>query len=142
MKVDSTDEDGTTSKNTPSLKVVTRARSERPRHGGESADQSIFAEMRSNLLLVAGETLTRRKKPLFFQPYSVDDKRPQQRTKTSPHQKPRQENSAKPTSINIMSMTPGVGFSPKDEKFPDDQKSRTGTTLYGACFERYTLTTT
>lgn len=86
---------------------------------GDSADQVIFAEMRSNLLLVAGEHYTRRD--------SLFNRRIRDNKELSDNQKLRlTKNHIRKISQlyanNIMSCNPGVGFSPKDENSLHDQK--------------------
>lgn len=86
---------------------------------GDSVDQGIFAEMRSSLLLVGGDHY-QKKESLFH-------KRLRSTTDVSNEQKLRlTKNHVRKISQlyvnNIMSMNPGVGFTPKDEKSPHDQK--------------------
>lgn len=86
---------------------------------GESADQSIFAEMRSNLLLVAGEHYQKREASYFRRIRDSKDLSTEQKLRlTKNHIRKITQSYAN----NIMGATPGVGFEPKDEKSPHDQK--------------------
>lgn len=86
---------------------------------GESVDAEVFAEMRSNVLLVAGDHYNRRQSKFF--------KRLRDSKELSQEQKLRltKNHTRKICQIyanNIMSMEPGVGFEPKDEHSMHDQK--------------------
>lgn len=86
---------------------------------GDSCDQDIFAEMRSNVLLVAGEHYNRKQSSFY--------KRLRDSKELSQEQKLRLTKNhirkiCQIYSNNIMSMEPGVGFSPKDETSMHDQK--------------------
>lgn len=102
---------------------------------GDSADQSIFAEMRSNLLLIAGEHY-QKKESLFY-------RRIRDAKELSQEQKLRLTKNhirkiCQTYVNNIMSMDPGVGFTPKDEKSPHDQKvADMHHSVWRDAFERY-----
>lgn len=86
---------------------------------GESCDQDVFAEMRSNVLLVAGEHYNRRQSRFY--------KRIRDSRELSQEQKLRLTKNhirkiCQAYANNIVSMNPGVGFEPKDEKSMHDQK--------------------
>lgn len=86
---------------------------------GDSADQAIFAEMRSNLLLVAGEHYAK-KESLFYK--RIRDSREMNSEQKLRLTKNHIRKICQTYVNNIMAMTPGVGFTPKDEKSPHDQK--------------------
>jgi hypothetical protein len=86
---------------------------------GESADKAIFAEMRSNLLLVAGDHYTKKD--------SLINRRIRDNRELSESQKLRlTKNHTRRIchlyANNILSAGPNVGFSPKDENSLQDQK--------------------
>lgn len=85
----------------------------------DSADQSIFAEMRSNLLLNAGEHYQKRES-LFYR--RIRDSKELSHEQKLRLTKNHIRKIAQIYANNIMSATPGVGFEPKDEKSPHDQK--------------------
>ncbi len=103
----------------------------------DSADQSIFAEMRSNLLLVAGEHYQRRESMYF--------NRIRDNKQLSHEQKIRltKNHIRKICQLyvnNIMAMTPGVGFEPKDDKSNHDQKvAELHHSVWRDAFERYNI---
>lgn len=85
----------------------------------DSADQEIFAEMRSNVLLASGEQYNRRQSRFY--------KRIRDSRELSQEQKLRltKNHIRKICQIyanNIISTNPGVGFTPKDESNMHDQK--------------------
>lgn len=86
---------------------------------GESADKSLFAEMRSNLLLIAGDHYTKKD--------SLINRRIRDNQELSETQKLRlTKNHTRRIchlySNNILSAAPNVGFAPKDENSLQDQK--------------------
>jgi hypothetical protein len=86
---------------------------------GDSIDQDVFAEQRSNILLVAGEHYNRRPSNFY--------KRLRDARELSNEQKLRLTKNhvgkiCKSYANNIVSMAPGVGFSPKDETSMHDRK--------------------
>lgn len=104
---------------------------------GDSADQAIFAEMRSNLLLVAGEHY-QKKESLFYR--RIRDNRELNQEQKLRLTKNHIRKICQSYVNNIMSMTPGVGFSPKDEKSPHDQKvADMHHSVWRDAFERYQI---
>jgi len=86
---------------------------------GESADRAIFAEMRSNLLLVAGDH--------YIKKESIINRRIRDNRELSETQKLRlTKNHTRRIchlySNNILAPGPNVGFAPKDENSLQDQK--------------------
>lgn len=103
----------------------------------DSADQSIFAEMRSNLLLVAGEHY-QKKESLFYR--RIRDNRELNTEQKLRLTKNHIRKICQAYVNNIMAMTPGVGFSPKDEKSPHDQKvADMHHSVWRDAFEKYTI---
>lgn len=86
---------------------------------GDSCDQEIFAEQRSNLLLVSGEHYNRRRQNLARRLRDYKDVSQEQKIRLT---KNHIQKICKTYVNNIMSMEPGVGFSPKDQKSVHDQK--------------------
>lgn len=89
---------------------------------GESCDQEVFAEQRSNLLLFAGEHYNRRHS-LFYK--RIRDTRELNQEQKIRLTKNHIQNICKIYANNIVSATPGVGFEPKDEQSIQDQKAAT-----------------
>jgi hypothetical protein len=87
---------------------------------GESCDQEVFAEQRSNLLLVAGEHYNRRQSLFYKRLRDTRELNQEQRLRLT---KNHIQNICKQYANNIISATPGVGFEPKDEKSVQDQKA-------------------
>lgn len=87
---------------------------------GESCDQEVFAEQRSNLLLVAGEHYNRRISSFFKRIRDTRELNSEQKLRLT---KNHIQNITKLYANNIMSATPGVGFEPKDEQSIQDQKA-------------------
>lgn len=86
---------------------------------GDSADQDVFAEMRSNVLLVSGEHYTKRSANFY--------RRIRDSKELSQEQKLRlvKNHTRKICQLyanNILAPNPGVGFTPKDEDSIHDQK--------------------
>lgn len=86
---------------------------------GDSVDQETFAEMRSNLLLYAGDHYSKRTSNYY--------KRVRDSKELSQEQKLRLTKNhiqyiCDTYANSIVSTDPGVGFTPKDEKSPHDQK--------------------
>lgn len=87
---------------------------------GDSCDQGIFSEMRSNLLLVSGDHYQRRQS--YFYKRIRDSKELSQEQKmrlTKNHT----QKIANAYSNNILSTNPGVGFEPKDSGDMHQKKS-------------------
>lgn len=104
---------------------------------GDSVDQAIFAEMRSNLLLVAGEHYQKRES-LFYR--RIRDSKELSQEQKLRLTKNHIRKVCQTYVNNIMSMSPGVGFSPKDEKSPHDQKvSEMHHSVWRDAFQKYNL---
>ncbi len=86
---------------------------------GESADSEDFAEKRSNVLLVSGEHYNRRRLSLYRKLRDFEDISNEHRLRIT---KNHIQNICKIYSNNILSVAPGVGFRPKNEKEIQDQK--------------------
>jgi hypothetical protein len=86
----------------------------------ESADADIFAEMRSNLLLVAGEHYTKKQAAFFSRLRDSKELNDQQKLRLT---KNHIQKISKTYVNNIISMAPGVGFEPKNESELQDQKA-------------------
>ncbi len=86
---------------------------------GDSVDQATFADMRSNVLLVAGEHYNKKQSAYF--------KRIRDSKELSQEQKLRLTKNhirkiCQVYANNIMAMNPGIGFTPKDEQSLHDRK--------------------
>lgn len=86
---------------------------------GESADQLLFTEMRSNLLLVAGEHYQKRDAYFFRRIRDSRELNQEQKLRLT---KNHIRKICQTYVNNIMSASPGVGFEPKNEKELHDQK--------------------
>lgn len=86
----------------------------------ESADADVFAEQRSNLLLVAGEHYNRRQN-LFYR--RIRDQRDLNQEQKLRLTKNHIQRICKLYANNIISMAPGVGFEPKDDQSMQDKKA-------------------
>lgn len=87
---------------------------------GESCDQEVFAEQRSNLLLVAGEHYNKRQSSFYKRIRDSRELNSEQKLRLT---KNHIQNICKLYANNIISATPGVGFEPKDEQSIQDQKA-------------------
>lgn len=85
----------------------------------DSCDQDIFAEMRSNILLASGDHYNRRKSTFFKRIRDTKELSSEQKIRLT---KNHVQKICKTYANNILSMDPGVGFSPKDETSMHDQK--------------------
>lgn len=85
----------------------------------ESCDAEIFAEMRSNLLLIAGEHYNRKQSAYFKRIRESKDLSDQQKLRLT---KNHIQKIHKSYVNNILTTAPGVGFMPKNEKELHDQK--------------------
>ena len=86
---------------------------------GESCDQDVFAEMRSNVLLVAGDQYNRRQSRFYRRIRDSRELNQEQKLRLT---KNHIRKICQLYANNIMSMGPGVGFTPKDETSMHDQK--------------------
>lgn len=87
---------------------------------GESVDQEVFAEQRSNILLVAGEHYNRRKFNFLRRVRDSKDLTQEQKIRLT---KNHIQRICKTYVNNIISMAPDVGFMPKNESELQDQKA-------------------
>lgn len=87
---------------------------------GESCDQEVFAEQRSNLLLVSGEHYNRRQSQFYRRLRDSKELSQEQKLRLT---KNHIQKICKLYANNIISMAPGVGFEPKDEQSIQDQKA-------------------
>ncbi len=86
---------------------------------GDSVDQGIFAEMRSNLLLVGGDHYQKRESFFHKRLRTAQDISSEQKLRLS---KNHTRKICQSYSNNILAFGPSVGFTPKDDKSPHDQK--------------------
>jgi hypothetical protein len=86
----------------------------------ESVDSDIFPEMRSNLLLIAGDHYSKKTSSFFRRVRDSKDLSDQQKIRLT---KNHTQKIHKTYVNNIISMAPGVGFEPKNESELQDQKS-------------------
>ncbi len=83
-------------------------------------DKAIFAEQRSNLLLIAGEHYSRRGSNLLRRIRDTQDLSDEQKLRLT---KNHIQKIVKNYCNTIISSSPGVGFMPKNESEPQDQKA-------------------
>lgn len=103
----------------------------------DSADQDIFAEMRSNILLASGEQYNRRQSRFYKR---IRDSRELSQEQKLRLTKNHVQKICKIYANNIISMNPGVGFSPKDDSSMHDQKvSELHHSVWRNAVERYYL---
>jgi hypothetical protein len=103
----------------------------------DSADQMIFAEMRSNLLLVAGEHYNKRDSLFYRRIRDSKDLSSEQKVRLT---KNHIRKICQLYANNIMSMNPGVGFMPKDDSSLHDQKvAELHHSVWQDAFVRYNL---
>lgn len=86
----------------------------------DSCDRDIFAEMRTNLLLVAGEHYSKHTHALLSRSRNYQDLSEQQKLRLT---KNHTQNITRKYSNMITASAPGVGFKPFNEKELSDQKS-------------------
>lgn len=87
---------------------------------GDSCDQAVFAEQRSNLLLVAGEHYNRRQSMFYRRIRDTRDLNQEQKLRLT---KNHIQRICKLYANNIISMAPNVGFEAKDDQSLQDQKA-------------------
>lgn len=103
----------------------------------DSIDQAIFAEMRSNVLLVSGDHYQRRESIFFRRIRDARELSNEQKLRLT---KNHVRKICQAYVNNIMAMTPGVGFQPKDEKNPHDQKvAELHHAVWRDAFEKYNV---
>lgn len=104
---------------------------------GNSADQNIFAEMRSNLLLVSGEHYQRRDSSFYRRLREVRDITNEQKLRLT---KNHTRKICQSYVNNIMAPNPGVGFMPKNEQELHDQKvAELHHAVWRDAFDRYNI---
>ncbi len=104
---------------------------------GDSVDQDIFSEMRSNILLAGGEQYTKRHAKFFKRLRDTKDLSNEQKIRLT---KNHIQKICKLYANNIISTNPGVGFSPKDENSPHDVKvSELHQSVWQDAMARYNL---
>lgn len=86
---------------------------------GDSTDQDVFAEMRSNILLASGEQYNKRNSRFYKRIRDTRDLSQEQKLRLT---KNHIQKICKIYANNIMSANPNVGFTPKDEQNLHDQK--------------------
>lgn len=86
---------------------------------GDSVDQEVFAEQRSNILLVSGEHYTRKQSRFYRRIRDSKELSQEQKLRLT---KNHVRKICQTYSNNIVSTNPGVGFMPKDESSMHDQK--------------------
>ena len=87
---------------------------------GDAVDQEVFAEMRSNLLLVGGEHYNRRQSSFYRR---IRDSRELSQEQKLRLTKNHIQKICKTYVNQILSAAPGVGFEPKEESSLQNQKS-------------------
>ncbi len=104
---------------------------------GDSVDQDVFAEMRSNLLLVSGEHYNYKKAQFYRRLRDNRELSQEQKLRLT---KNHIQKICKLYANNIISMNPNVGFMPKDEKSMHDMKVSTmHASVWADAMERYYL---
>jgi hypothetical protein len=104
---------------------------------GDACDQQIFAEMRSNLLIVAGEHYQRRQSYFYKR---IRDSRELSHEQKMRLTKNHTQKIAKTYANNILSANPGVGFSPKNEGDMQQEKlADLHHSLWRAAHEKYDI---
>lgn len=105
---------------------------------GDSVDQEIFAEMRSNILLVSGEHYNRRQSRFYKRIRDSKELSQEQKLRLT---KNHTQKICKIYANNILATNPGVGFMPKDESSLHDQKvAEMHHAVWADAMERYYLT--
>lgn len=86
----------------------------------DGVDQPVFAEMRSSLLLIAGEHYTKKNSQFYNRVKDSKELNDQQKVRLT---KNHIQKITKSYANNIVSLLPGVGFEPKNESEMQDQKA-------------------
>ena len=108
---------------TPSTKMTKKhdiAALEELYTNADSCDQDIFAEMRSNLLLISGEHYTKKGSNFYKRLRDTKDLTDQQKLRLT---KNHVQKITKTYANNIISLLPGVGIEPKNASEVQDQKA-------------------
>lgn len=104
----------------------------------DSADQAMFAEMRSNVLLASGEHYSKKSSTFFRRIRDNKELNSEQKLRLT---KNHIQKICKLYANNILSMNPGVGFEPKDESSQHDQKvAELHHSVWRDAVERYCIT--
>lgn len=104
---------------------------------GDSVDQPIFAEQRSNVLLASGDHYNRSQSKYYKRIRDSKELTQEQKLRLT---KNHVQKICKIYANNIMAMSPGVGFSPKQEDSPHDQKVATlHHSVWQDAMQRYVL---
>jgi hypothetical protein len=104
---------------------------------GDSVDQEVFAEYRSNILLVAGEHYNRRQSSFYRR---IRDSRELSQEQKMRLTKNHIQKICKTYVNNILSTGPNVGFEPKDEQNLQNQKEADlNHSVWRDAWERYGL---
>lgn len=104
---------------------------------GDTTDQDVFAEMRSNILLVSGEHYNRRNSRFHKR---IRDSRELSQEQKIRLTKNHIQKICKIYANNIISTNPNVGFTPKDEENLHDQKvAEMHHSVWRDAMERYNL---
>lgn len=105
---------------------------------GDSVDQEVFAEMRSNLLLVGGEHYNRRQSSFYRR---IRDSRELSQEQKLRLTKNHIQKICKTYVNQILSAAPGVGFEPKEEANLQNQKAtELNHSTWQDAVERYDIT--
>jgi hypothetical protein len=86
---------------------------------GDGCDQEVFAEMRSSILLIAGEHYSKKRSMFYRRIRDTKDLTHEQRIRIT---KNHVRKICQVYANNILAPNPGVGFSPKDNKSMHDMK--------------------
>ena len=104
---------------------------------GDSVDQEVFAEYRSNLLLIAGEHYNRRQSSFYRR---IRDSRELSQEQKMRLTKNHIQKIFKTYVNNVLSASPNVGFEPKDESSLQNQKQADlNHSVWRDAWERYDL---
>ena len=104
---------------------------------GDGVDQEIFAEMRSNVTLVAGDHYNKRQSTFYKRIQSSQELSNEQKLRLTKNHIRR---ICQLYTNNIVAQNPGVGFSPKDESSMHDQKvADLHHSVWRDAFERYSI---
>lgn len=104
---------------------------------GDEVDKVVFADMRSSILLVAGEHYTKRRSEFYQRIRDAKDLSDRQKIRLT---KNHIQKICKLYTNNILSMNPGVAFNPKNENELQDQKAaELHAAIWEDAKERYNL---
>lgn len=104
---------------------------------GDTCDQDVFAEMRSNVLLVSGDHYNRRQSRFYKRIRDSRELNQEQKLRLT---KNHVRKICQLYSNNIVSTNPGVGFTPKDDSSMHDQKvAEMHHSVWRDGYERYNI---